>query len=332
MSRKLFSAFVGGAVVILALAGPAFTREPAVHSPRGRDLWPQVRHGTDHGRLHAEERRQRRGRHLRRQRRLHFLARDHKPLRRQAVSRRGYTVFAVVHGSQPRYQIPEIIQDMNRAVRFIRYHAKDYGIDPNRIGVTGGSAGGHLSLMLGWPATRATRMPRTRWTASRAEFRPWPASSRPPTSSTGALPATSSFMLPTTSLDFGPPLTIVELDPKTNLWERITDEAKLRQMAHDISPIYYVNPDDPPTFIMHGDKDPLVPLQQSESFIAKLKEAGVECEAGGQERRRTPVAHLGRRPAPICGVVRHAPEQDDGFDRKAALGSVIRQQALESRL
>jgi acetyl esterase/lipase len=62
---------------------------------------------------------------------------------------RGYTVFTVVHGSQPRYTIPEIIQDMNRAVRFIRYHAKDYAIDPDHIGITGASAGGYLSLMLG---------------------------------------------------------------------------------------------------------------------------------------------------------------------------------------
>src|SRR5262249_30091198 len=62
---------------------------------------------------------------------------------------RGYTVFAVVHGSQPRYTVPEIVQDMNRSVRFIRYHAKDYGIDPAHIGVMGASAGGHLSLMLG---------------------------------------------------------------------------------------------------------------------------------------------------------------------------------------
>src|SRR6185312_14218578 len=57
--------------------------------------------------------------------------------------------FAVVHGSQPRFTVPEIVQDMNRAVRFIRHHAKDYKIDPDRIGVTGASAGGHLSLMLG---------------------------------------------------------------------------------------------------------------------------------------------------------------------------------------
>ena len=62
---------------------------------------------------------------------------------------RGYTVFTVVHGSQPRYTVPEIVQDVNRAVRFIRYHAKDYGIDPEHIGITGASAGGHLSLMLG---------------------------------------------------------------------------------------------------------------------------------------------------------------------------------------
>ena len=62
---------------------------------------------------------------------------------------RGYTVFAVVHGSQPRFTVPEIVHDMNRAVRFIRHHAKDYGIDPGRIGVCGASAGGHLSLMLG---------------------------------------------------------------------------------------------------------------------------------------------------------------------------------------
>src|SRR5262245_25087425 len=61
----------------------------------------------------------------------------------------GYTVCAVVHGSQPRYTVPEIVQDMNRAVRFIRHHAKEYRIDPARIGIAGASAGGHLSLMLG---------------------------------------------------------------------------------------------------------------------------------------------------------------------------------------
>ena len=50
---------------------------------------------------------------------------------------RGYTVFAVVHGSQPQFTVPEIVQDINRAVRFIRLHAQDYGIDGTRIGICG---------------------------------------------------------------------------------------------------------------------------------------------------------------------------------------------------
>jgi len=66
----------------------------------------------------------------------------------QPLLDRGYTVFAVVHGSNPRFQIPEIFEQMERSVRFIRHNAAVYGIDPNRIGVAGGSAGGHLSLML----------------------------------------------------------------------------------------------------------------------------------------------------------------------------------------
>src|SRR5262245_27222968 len=57
--------------------------------------------------------------------------------------KRGYTVFAVVHGSQPKFTIPEVLEDMHRSVRFIRSRAEHYKIDPNRIGITGASAGGH---------------------------------------------------------------------------------------------------------------------------------------------------------------------------------------------
>ena len=100
---------------------------------------------------------------------------------------RGYTVFAVVHGSQPRYTVPEIIKDMNRAVRFIRHHAKDYGIDPDRIGVIG-RLGRRAPLADAGHGRRQgrPRRPRTRSTASRAACRPSPASSRRPTSSTTA--------------------------------------------------------------------------------------------------------------------------------------------------
>ena len=62
---------------------------------------------------------------------------------------RGYTVFAVVHGSQPKFTIPEVLEDMHRAVRFIKANAKKYNVDPDKLGIAGGSAGGHLSLMQG---------------------------------------------------------------------------------------------------------------------------------------------------------------------------------------
>ena len=63
--------------------------------------------------------------------------------------KRGYTVFAVVHGSQPKFTIPECVADLHRAVRYIRTNAEHFEIDPNRIGISGASAGGHLSLMMG---------------------------------------------------------------------------------------------------------------------------------------------------------------------------------------
>ena len=61
----------------------------------------------------------------------------------------GYTVFAVRHGSSPRYVIPEIASDVKLALRHIHDHAAEFGVDRSRLGVFGFSAGGHLSLLLG---------------------------------------------------------------------------------------------------------------------------------------------------------------------------------------
>ena len=76
----------------------------------------------------------------------------------------------------------EIIDDMHRAVRFVRHHAVDYGMDAQRLGVAGGSAGGHLSLMLatrGGPGpVRGRRIPST---VTAAPCRPWLSSFPSPT-------------------------------------------------------------------------------------------------------------------------------------------------------
>jgi acetyl esterase/lipase len=92
---------------------------------------------------------------------------------------RGYTIFAVCHGCQPKFTIPEIDEDINRAVRFIRHNANRWQVKANHLGVTGGSAGGHLSP---WArkAARATPRPRTRSIAKAAPCRQWPAFIRPP--------------------------------------------------------------------------------------------------------------------------------------------------------
>ncbi len=75
-----------------------------------------------------------------------------------------------------------------------------------------------------------------------------------------------------------PPFDFHEFDKKTNGFERITDKDKIEEIARKISPVTHVSADSPPTLIIHGDADKLVPIQQAEVIIAKLKDAGVPAE------------------------------------------------------
>ena len=64
----------------------------------------------------------------------------------------GFTVITVRHGSAPRFKVPDAVADVRRAVEHVRDNASTFGLDADRLGVHGGSAGGHLSLMLGLDA------------------------------------------------------------------------------------------------------------------------------------------------------------------------------------
>lgn len=188
---------------------------------------------------------------------------------------RGYTVFAVVHGSQPKFTIPEAIADMNRSVRFIRANAAEYHIDPDHIGVLGGSAGGHLSLMLGTAGDLGD--PNAKDPVDRVSSR---------------VQAVACYFPPTDFLNYGEPGKIAlgrgtlanfrapfdfhEYDSKSKSFVQVTDEAKVRELGQKISPIEHVSSDDAPTLIIHGDMDKLVPIQQSETIVAKLKKEGVD--------------------------------------------------------
>src|SRR5260370_1061145 len=77
---------------------------------------------------------------------------------------------------------------------------------------------------------------------------------------------------------FRAPFDFHELDKKTRSFMPVTDEDKILAIGKDISPIYHVTKDDPPTLIIHGDADKLVPIQQAETIIAKFKDVGVPAE------------------------------------------------------
>lgn len=169
---------------------------------------------------------------------------------------KGFTVIPVRHGSSPKYVIPDIVSDVRRAVRFIRYNAKQWGVDPNRLGVFGGSAGGHLSLVIGTgsdtgdPAAKEDFMKESARVASIVAYFP-PVDLRPITRGVN------------------PPPTGGRADrfPALNF-----DKAK----APDYSPILFVSPDDPPTLLIHGDKDDLVPLSNSQRIYDAFQQNKVK--------------------------------------------------------
>jgi acetyl esterase/lipase len=191
---------------------------------------------------------------------------------------KGFTVFLVILGSQPRYAIPDEIEDAKRAVRYIRYNAKQWQIDANKIGITGGSAGGHLSLAVAMAdektdslATDPVNRVSSRVQAAAVLY--------PPTDCLNWGGQGLSFInnknLQLANSIYGA-LDFTKWNELNATYDHITDTATRNKIAKEMSPIYYVSADDPPIFIIHGDADKTVPLQQSETFIARLKEAGVQ--------------------------------------------------------
>jgi acetyl esterase/lipase len=177
---------------------------------------------------------------------------------------RGYTVFAVVTSSQPVFTIPDLMQDVQRAVRFIRHNAAKFGVDPNRLGVTGSSSGGHLSLTiaaLGGPGKADSPDPVERESSE--------------------VQAVACFFPPTDFLNYGGPgIDGVGRGPLTPIKDAFGPRAATPEgrqtLGKEISPIYYVTNKLPPTLIVHGDADDVVPMQQAESFLKRAKDAGVK--------------------------------------------------------
>lgn len=209
----------------------------------------------------------------------------------------GYTVFAVIHGSNPKFSLQENYEHAKRAVRFIRHNAKEFGINPNKIGATGDSAGGHLSLLVG--SDKGTEDKNSEDPIERESCKVQTVVSFfPPTDFFNWGKADNKMLgnHPTVSLKGA--FTFYELDSTTNSLEQVTDQTKIYAIVNDLSPIYQVNENTSPTLIVYGDKDSFIPIQQSQSLAKRLQELKVPTETivekGGEHDEITIKNNLGQ--------------------------------------
>ncbi len=173
----------------------------------------------------------------------------------KALAAKGFVAATVSYRLAPRSFWPAMIDDAQTAVRFLRANAGRYRIDPDRLGAVGFSAGGHLSLLLGFTDTRMLN-PKEHWGHS------------------SKVQAVGDVFGPADlENDYGSRFDA--LAPL--LFGKRRTEAT--QLIREASPILHVTPDDAPVFILHGEADPLVPVKQSRRLEEKLKSVGVPVES-----------------------------------------------------
>ena len=160
----------------------------------------------------------------------------------------GFLVVSVNYRLAPEYEFPAMIEDVKCAVRSLRAHADEYNLDPNRIGVWGGSAGGHLVALLGT-------------SDESAGF------------DVGEYLEYSSRVQAVVDM-FGPTDLTVQFEGGYESASRVFGDFD----AALASPVTYVTADDPPFLMLHGEKDALVPIEQSQILLAALQSVGVPAE------------------------------------------------------
>ncbi len=171
---------------------------------------------------------------------------------------KGYTMFAVRPGSITKFSVPEMAKNLDKGIAWVKEHADQYGIDPNRLGLTGASAGGHLASLAAVTADDST-----------------------------AVKAAGVFFPPTNFLEYRG-VKLSDDAPKEHV-ERLTrfafppgngpvSTSELAEKLEALSPALLVTPQAPPFLLIHGDADPLVPLAQSKMLLAALEKAGVPAE------------------------------------------------------
>jgi len=168
-------------------------------------------------------------------------------------AQRGYVVASISYRLSGEAPFPAAIQDAKCAVRWMRAHAVEYKVDPNYICVLGGSAGGHIAMMVGY-------------CQDEKEFE-----------DSGGYENFSSKAQAVVNI-YGPcDLTVPVLRDAESIRKflggKTYDEAP--ELYTKASPLHHLTKDDPPTLILHGTLDSLVPISQSDELVKHLKQTGV---------------------------------------------------------
>src|SRR5262245_49049546 len=188
----------------------------------------------------------------------------------EILCRKGYTVFAIRPGSISKFSAPEMLANLNQGIRWVKEHSKQYGTDPERLGLMGASAGGHLACLAAVTAKKQDAAAGTSTNPGDTRVR-----------------AVAVFFPPTDFLNYGGKAVDVNADDRLGqLVRRLalpSDRAsqtaeQVTERVTQISPARLVTSQAPPFLLIHGDADPVVPLQQSEVMLAALKKAGVPAE------------------------------------------------------
>ena len=172
------------------------------------------------------------------------------------LAERGYVAVTVSYRLAPKYQFPAAVYDVKAAVRWMRANAEKYQIDPDRIGTTGGSAGGHLAQFLG--VTSGVK--KFEGDGGNAEY-------------SSSVKCVVNFYGPsdfTKSYD-------ASVDAKDVLPLFLGGNLEQERRRHiESSPLYWVTPEAAPTLFVHGTKDAYVAHEQAEWIVERMKAADVE--------------------------------------------------------
>lgn len=167
----------------------------------------------------------------------------------------GYAVFAINYRLAPKYPYPDMVLDTERAVRYLRYHAKDWDAEPNEIALVGGSAGGYLSNMVG--------------------LRNVPGDPNAP----DPVDRESARVQAVVSLFAQSSVITVPLNANVHaLLDPFIKEKGEKEALKEASPITYVNKHDPPFLLILGDKDQYIPFTEATNLKTALNKVGVQCE------------------------------------------------------